>query len=76
MDIYRMNTLRRQRMVRVYTYEEVEQYFDQDTYGDLLDLLRDMINGSYTIDSVRLDIGEYIADLEYTIKKLGDIDYE
>jgi len=63
-------------MVRVYTYEEVEQYFDQDTYGDLLDLLRDMINGSYTIDSVRLDIGEYIADLEYTIKKLGDIDYE
>ena len=69
MDIYRMNTLRRQRMVRVYTYEEVEQYFDQDTYGDLLDLLRDMINGSYTIDSVRLDIGEYI-------EKFGDIDYE
>ncbi len=63
-------------MIRVYTYEEVEQYFDQDTYGDLLDLLRDMINGSYTIDSVRLDIGEYIADLEYTIKKFGDIDYE
>ena len=63
-------------MVRVYTYEEVEQYFDQDTYGDLLDLLRDMINGQYTIDSVRLDIGEYIEDLEYTIKKLGDIDYE
>jgi len=63
-------------MVRVYTYEEVEQYFDQDTYGDLLDLLRDMINGQYTIDSVRLDIGEYIEDLEYTIKKLEDIDYE
>ena len=56
-------------MIRVYTYEEVEQYFDQDTYGDLLDLLRDMINGSYTIDSVRLDIGEYI-------EKFGDIDYE
>jgi len=63
-------------MVRVYTYEEVEQYFDQDTYGDLLDLLRDMINGQYTIDSVRLDIGEYTEDLEYTIKKLEDIDYE
>ena len=63
-------------VIRVYTYEEVEQYFDQDTYGDLLDLLRDMINGQYTIDSVRLDIGEYIEDLEYTIKKLGDIDYE
>ena len=63
-------------MVRVYTYEEVAQYFDQDTYGDLLDLLRDMINGQYTIDSVRLDIGEYIEDLEYTIKKLEDIDYE
>ena len=63
-------------MVRVYTYEEVAQYFDQDTYGDLLDLLRDMINGQYTIDSVRLDIGEYTEDLEYTIKKLEDIDYE
>jgi len=63
-------------MVRVYTYEEVEQYFDQDTYGDLLDLLRDMINGQYTIDSVRLDIGEYTEDLEYTIKKLEDIDYD
>ena len=63
-------------MVRVYTYEEVAQYFDQDTYGDLLDLLRDMINGQYTIDSVRLDIGEYTEDLEYTIKKLEDIDYD
>ena len=76
LGIYRMLILRRQRMVRVYTYEEVEQYFDQDTYGDLLDLLRDMINGQYTIDSVRLDIGEYTEDLEYTIKKLEDIDYE
>ena len=63
-------------MVRVYTYGVVAQYFDQDTYGDLLDLLRDMINGQYTIDSVRLDIGEYTEDLEYTIKKLEDIDYD
>ena len=51
-------------MVRVYTYEEVAQYFDQDTYGDLLDLLRDMINGQYTIDSVRLDINEYTENID------------
>jgi len=59
-------------MIRVYTYEEVEEYFDQDTYGDLLDLLRDLINGMYTIDSVRLDIGEYTEDVE----KSKDIDYD
>ncbi len=59
-------------MIRVYTYEEVEEYFDQDTYGDLLDLLRDLINNTYTLDSVRLDIGEYTEDVE----KSKDIDYE
>ena len=59
-------------MIRIYTYEEVEEYFDQDTYGDLLDLLRALINGTYTLDSVRLDIGEYTEDVE----KSKDIDYE
>ena len=59
-------------MTRVYTYEEVEEYFDQDTYGDLLDLLRAVINNTYTLDSVRLDIGEYTEDVE----KSKDIDYE
>jgi len=59
-------------MIRVYTYEEVEEYFDQDTYGDLLDLLRALINNTYTLDSVRLDIGEYTEDVE----KSKDIDYE
>ncbi len=59
-------------MIRVYTYEEVEEYFDQDTYGDLLDLLRDLINNTYTLDSLRLDIGEYTEDIE----KSKDIDYE
>ena len=40
-------------MIRVYTYEEVEEYFDQDTYGDLLDLLRALINNCllYTTDA-------------------------
>ena len=59
-------------MIRVYTYEEVEEYFHQDTYGDLLDLLRDLINNTYTLDSLRLDIGEYTEDIE----KSKDIDYE
>ena len=59
-------------MTRVYTYEEVEEYFDKDTYGDLLDLLRALINNTYTLDSVRLDIGEYTEDVE----KSKDIDYD
>ena len=59
-------------MIRVYTYEEVEEYFDQDTYGDLLDLLRALINNTYTLDSLRLDIGEYTEDVE----KSKDLDYE
>ena len=59
-------------MTKVFIYEEVEQFFDQDTYGDLLDLLRALINGTYTLASVRLDIGEYTEDVE----KSKDIDYE
>jgi len=54
---------------RQYTYEEVEAYFDHDTYGDLLDLLRDLINRNYLIEHVRMDIEEYI-------EKFGDIDYD
>ena len=59
-------------MIRVYTYEEVEEFFDQDTYGNLLDLLRALINNTYTLDSLRLDIGEYTEDVE----KSKDIDYD
>ena len=55
-------------MTKVFTYEEVEQFFDQDTYGDLLDLLGDLINGTYRLDSLREDIEEYI-------EKFGE-DYE
>mgnify|MGYP003148765056 CR=1 FL=1 len=46
---------------RVYTHEEVEAYFDQDTYGDLLDLLKDLINRDYLIEHVRMDIDEYTS---------------
>ena len=54
---------------RQYTHEEVQWYFDQDTYGDLLDLLKDLINRNYLIEHVRMDIAEYI-------EKFGDIDNE
>ena len=59
-------------MIRVYTYEEVEEFFDQDTYGNLLDLLRALINNTYTLDSLRSDIGEYTEDVE----KSKDIAYD
>ena len=56
-------------MIRVYTYEEIEQFFDHDTYGDMCDLLLDLINGNYNIESLRLDVQEFI-------EKFGDIDYD
>ncbi len=63
---------------RVYTYEEVEAYFDQDTYGDLLDLLKDLINRDYLIEHVRMDIDEYLESREpdgsYEIDYDGELD--
>ena len=56
-------------MTRVFIYEEVEQFFDQDTYGDLLELLVALINRDYSIEHLRMDVEEYI-------EKFGDIDYE
>ena len=41
-------------------YENIQEFFDQDTYGDLLDLLVDLIAGDYTLENLKLDIDEYI----------------
>ena len=56
-------------MIRVFTHEEVEAFFDRDTYLDLLDLLKDLVNRDYSIEHLRMDVEEYI-------EKFGDIDYE
>ena len=56
-------------MIRVYNYEEIEAFFDQDTYGNLLELLVALINRDYSIEHLRMDVEEYI-------EKFGDIDYD
>jgi|LUML01.1.fsa_nt_gb hypothetical protein len=56
-------------MTRVYTHEEIEAFFDRDTYLDLLDLLKDLINRDYLVEHLRMDVEEYI-------EKIGGIDYE
>ena len=53
-------------MTRVFIYEEVEQFFDQDTYGDLLELLVALINRDYSIEHLRMDVEEYIETVSYT----------
>lgn len=45
-----------------YTLEDVQEFFDRDTYGDLLDLLVDLVSGYYTLENLKLDINEYIRE--------------
>ena len=56
-------------MINKFGYDILEEFFEHDTYGNLLDLLLAMVNGKYTIESLRLDIEEW-AD------KVVDIDSE
>ena len=64
MDFYRMRILRRQSVIKpsAYTLEDVQEFFDRDTYGDLLDLLVDLVSGYYTLENLKLDINEYIRE--------------
>ena len=41
-------------------YEDIQEFFDKDNYGDLLNLLVDLIAGDYTLENLKLDIDEYI----------------
>ena len=43
-----------------YDIDDVQEFFDQDTYADLLDLLVDLVSGNYRLKSLRLDIDEYL----------------
>tara|TARA_R100000306_G_C4278554_1_gene93862 strand:+ start:189 stop:353 length:165 start_codon:yes stop_codon:yes gene_type:complete len=45
-----------------YDMDDVQEFFEQDTYGDLLDLLVDLISGHYTLENLKLDINEYIRE--------------
>ncbi len=61
-----------------YDIDDVQAFFDQDTYADLLDLLVDLVSGHYRLDSLREDIDEYLASREpdgsYEIDYDGELD--
>tara|TARA_R100000789_G_C2925844_1_gene127730 strand:- start:319 stop:531 length:213 start_codon:yes stop_codon:yes gene_type:complete len=63
-----------------YDIDDVQAFFDQDTYADLLDLLVDLVSGHYRLDSLREDIDEYVEsrppeqDGQYEIDYDGELD--
>ena len=61
-----------------YDIDDVQEFFDQDTYADLLDLLVDLVSGHYRLDSLREDIDEYLESREpdgsYEIDYDGELD--
>jgi len=59
-----------------YTYEQIQEFFDQDTYGDLLDLLVDLVSGDYSLKSLRLDIDEYVESRPPEQDGQYEIDYD
>ena len=59
-----------------YDIDTLQEFFDSDTYADLLDLLVDLVSGHYRLASLREDIDEYLASRPLDIEKLEDIDYE
>ena len=59
-----------------YTYEQVQEFFDQDTYGDLLDLLVDLVTGDYRLESLKEDIDEYLASRPSEPDGQHEIDYD
>ena len=47
-----------------YDIDDIQGFFDQDTYADLLDLLVDLVSGHYRLASLREDIDEYLESRE------------
>ena len=45
-----------------YDIDTLQEFFDRDTYADLLDLLVDLVSGGYSLANLRLDIDEYLME--------------
>ena len=45
-----------------YDIDTLQEFFDRDTYADLLDLLVDLVSGDYSLANLRLDIDEYLME--------------
>ena len=59
-----------------YDIDDVQAFFDQDTYADLLDLLVDLVSGHYTIASLKLDIDDYLESRSPEPDGSYEIDYD
>ena len=45
-----------------YDIDTLQEFFDRDTYADLLDLLVDLVSGDYSLANLRLDIDDYLVE--------------
>ena len=43
-----------------YDIDDIQDFFEQATYRDLLDLLVDLVSGHYRLDILKEDIDEYL----------------
>jgi len=59
-----------------YDIDTLQEFFDRDTYADLLDLLVDLVSGDYSLKSLRLDIDEYLESRPPEQDGSYEIDYD
>ena len=59
-----------------YDIDTLQRFFDRDTYADLLDLLVDLVSGDYRLESLRMDIDEYVESLPPKQDGQYEIDYD
>jgi len=59
-----------------YDIDDIQEFFDQDTYADLLDLLVDLVSGHYRLASLREDIDEYLESRPLEPDGQHEIDYD
>ena len=55
-----MTKYNRNDYIDIVDFEDLQEFFEHDTYRDLLDLLLGLVIGKYTIENLKLDIDEYI----------------
>jgi len=60
----------------MYDIDDVQEFFEQDTYGDLLDLLVDLVSGNYRLESLKEDIDEYLESRSSEPDGQYEIDYD
>ena len=60
----------------MYDIDDVQEFFEQDTYGDLLDLLVDLVSGNYRLESLKEDIDEYLESRPPEQDGQYEIDYD